>query len=146
MNEQDWSLDDQDVEARLRQIDEQVAAAQERAAAAQELASQVETLRQEVTSDGREVTVEVDSAGRILSIKFTDSALRLTARELSEVVMETVNAARNKAGKIVLDMAREAFGAESDSWEQMRRAFGPVDDAKPKSASSGSSGDGFFTT
>jgi hypothetical protein len=78
----------------IDRIDEQVADVQRRAEQAARLRDEVDALRGSATATGREVSVEVDSLGRLVGISFDAGAYNLPPRELGQVVLRTVAAAR----------------------------------------------------
>ena len=109
----------------LDRIDEQVADVQRRAERAARLRDEVDALRESATSTGREVSVEVDSLGRLVGIGFDAGAYNLPPRELGDVVMRTVAAARDRAGRAVMARVEDAFGADSETAAALRTTYQP---------------------
>jgi hypothetical protein len=109
----------------IDRIDEQVADVQRRAEQAARLRDEVDALRGSATATGREVSVEVDSLGRLVGISFDAGAYNLPPRELGQVVLRTVAAARDQAGRAVMDRVEDAFGADSETAAALRSTYQP---------------------
>nr|WP_300142635.1 YbaB/EbfC family nucleoid-associated protein [Propionicimonas sp.] len=110
---------------RLVRLDEQLADVQRRADQAAQLSAEVDAMRESGTSAGREVSVEVDSVGRLTGISFTSAAYALSPDELGEVVLDTVQTARARAGHAVMAKVEATFGADSATAATMRETFIP---------------------
>ncbi len=55
----------------------------------------------------------VDASGRLVAVDLADAASRLAPRDLGRLIVETANAAQRQAGAKAVEVASEAFGAES---------------------------------
>ena len=118
----------------LRRKQAEMAEVQERLAAVQATA----------TSKNRVITVTVDSHGELVDIKFRTGAYRLmAAAELSQMLRDTIAAARNDAkasvvdqfAKVLPDMPiRELMSGELDFGTLMRQRIGLPDDSPDESA------------
>jgi hypothetical protein len=109
----DFFSADADADRAVARIEEQIAEAQERARRATEVRQRIEALRGSATSPRRELTVTVDASGRLAAVDLTDAAYRLSPRDLGRLLVETANAAQRQAGAKALEVASEAFGADS---------------------------------
>lgn len=122
-------------EAGIREIEAQIAESQRRADKAVQLRDEIDAMSDSVTSSGREVTIDVDSLGRLRNITFADSAYHLDPARLAEVVLETYRQAHQAIGTAIMHKIEDAYGAESATTEAMRQTFmpppPPVDD-EPK--------------
>ena len=108
----EWFARADDASARVGQ---QVAAAQERAATAAQVRVEMDRLRGQARSRRGEVTVTTDATGRVVDLRFADDALELSARDLSRLTLETIEASRAASGAAALDLARAAWGEDSST-------------------------------
>ncbi len=119
-------------EAGIRDIEAQIAESQRRAEKAVQLRDEINAMSSSKASSGREVTIEVDSLGRLRNLTFSASAYSLNPARLAEVVVETYRQAHQEIGTAVMAKIEAAFGAESATAEAMRETFlpppPPVDD------------------
>jgi YbaB/EbfC DNA-binding family protein len=122
----------------LQLLADQMADVQRRAEAAAALRDEVDAMRESGTSAGREVTVEVDSIGRLVDITFSAGASRLSPDDLASVVLDTVGAARERIGHAVMARIEDTFGAGSATAEAMRPTYLPP----PEPDSDGDDGPG----
>ena len=74
----------------------------------------------ETVSD-RMVTVTVDARGRLVDLKLTREAMDLFPSDLATTIPDCVDKARSRAGA----KASDAWGAESDLAQRMRKAYSP---------------------
>ncbi len=127
----DFFSADADADRAVRRIEEQVAEAQERARRAAEVRQGIDALRGVATSPRRELSVTVDASGRLVDVEVTDAAYRLSPRDLGRLIVETTRAAGRQAGAKAVELASEAFGAESGIVTHLRdeieRSKGPGD-------------------
>lgn len=100
-------------------VGRQVLAAQAKADTAAALVARIGDIRSSETSPYREVSVTVDSSGRLVDISFTESAARRTPAELSRVVIEAAARAQRRAAREAVALADEAFGEGSGLSTQM---------------------------
>lgn len=125
----DFFSADADADRAVRRIEEQVAEAQERARRAAEVRQGIDALRGVATSPRRELSVTVDASGRLVDVEVTDAAYRLSPRDLGRLIVETASAAGRQAGAKAVELASEAFGAESGIVAHLRdeieRSTGP---------------------
>ncbi|MEV7973921.1 YbaB/EbfC family nucleoid-associated protein [Cellulomonas sp. NPDC089187] len=104
----------------LARIQQDIGAAQERAARATEVRQQMDAIRGAARSPRGEVAAVVDPSGRLTDLTFTDDALRLSARELSRLTLDTVRRAGAEAGRQAVDLMSDSFGADSQLTEHLR--------------------------
>lgn len=109
----------------LARLDEQMAEVKRRADRAAQLRDEVDALRETGTSQGREVSVEVDSIGRLVSLTLTNAASGLAPDDLAALILDTVSAARQRAGSAVMAKVEDAFGAYSETAAAMRPTYLP---------------------
>ncbi|MDO4901384.1 YbaB/EbfC family nucleoid-associated protein [Actinomyces sp.] len=83
------------------------------ARAAVRLRERAEGIRVKGSSRGREVSVEVDVAGRLLGITFLPASEGLSLRGLSDAVMGALADARRRVGEQVRLVVDETLGADS---------------------------------
>lgn len=129
-------MDPTNPDDQIRLVHEQVKQAQERAKKAAQMAREVEAVRESAASAKREVTVEVDSAGRVQNITFTESAFDLEPAQLSAVVLETLNKAKTKAGQRVMRLAESAYAGDTALIGKLRETYfpGTAEEDKAKGA------------
>jgi DNA-binding protein YbaB len=132
----DFFSADADADLAVARIEEQIAEAQERARRASEVRQQIDAVRGSATSPRRELTVTVDASGRLVAVDVTEDALRLSPRDLGRLVVETANAAQRQAGAKAVEVASDAFGAESGIVAHLRDEV----EKPPPAAADGSSG------
>jgi DNA-binding protein YbaB len=104
-----------------------------------EVHERLAAVRGTATSKNREITVIVDSKGELVDIHFRTKAYRsMAAPELSQLLRDTIAAARNDAkaaamdqfSKVLPDMPiRELISGELDFGELMRQRIGMPDDS-----------------
>lgn len=109
-----------DADLAIARVQQQIADAQERAAKAQSMRADVEAIRGTATAPHREITVTVDSGGRLLTVEFADAAYDLEPRDLGRLVVDTAEQARQKAGQQAIALAAEAFGEDSPVVDRLR--------------------------
>ena len=102
---------------------QQLGRADEAARRTDEYAAAVAAVRGSVTSEGREVTVEVDSIGRVTGVEFGDSALEVEQDALAQLVLDTAESARRRAGDSVVALTVELYGTDSPIVESTRRHY-----------------------
>ena len=78
----------------------------------------------ETVSD-RMVTVTVDARGRLVDLKLTREATDLFPSDLATTILDCVDKARSRAGAKASKIASDAWGAESDLAQRMRKAYSP---------------------
>ncbi|KJL36526.1 hypothetical protein RR49_01536 [Microbacterium ginsengisoli] len=116
----DFFSADLDADLAIATVEQQIADAQERAERAAELRRQIDAVRGVATSPRREVTVTVDAAGRLAAVELTDAASHLPSRDLGRLIVHTANEAQRRAGEKALELASEAFGADSPTVAHLR--------------------------
>ena len=109
-----------DADLAIARVQQQIADAQERAAKAQAMRADVEAIRGTATSPRREITVTVDSAGRLMAVDLADAAYDLEPRDLGRLLVDTAEQARQRAGQQAIALAAEAFGENSSVVEHLR--------------------------
>ena len=98
---------------------------QEQAETAQRVSKQVDAIRETETASDRTVTVTVDAGGRLVDLKLTREAMDLFPSDLATTILDCVDKARSRAGAKASKIASDAWGAESDLAQRMRKAYGP---------------------
>lgn len=109
-----------DPDAAIERVQADIAAAQERAVKAAEVKQTLDRLRGRARSPRGEVTAEVDPSGQLVDLHLTDDATTIVARDLSALIVETVRAAAQDAGRQALAVAADAFGETSPVTAQLR--------------------------
>lgn len=109
-----------DAEAAIARVNEQIAEAQQRAAQAERVREDIDGLRERATSPRRELTVTVDATGRFTDLKLTRDAMQLHPDALARLIVETAARAQRAAGERAIEIAAEAFGADSPAVEHLR--------------------------
>lgn len=71
------------------------------------------------------VTVTVDARGRLVDLKLTREAMDLFPSDLATTILDCVDKARSRAGAKASKIASDAWGAESDLAQRMRKAYSP---------------------
>lgn len=71
------------------------------------------------------VTVTVDARGRLVDLKLTREATDLFPSDLATTILDCVDKARSRAGAKASKIASDAWGAESDLAQRMRKAYSP---------------------
>lgn len=121
--------------AAINRINDQIAAAQEHAEKAITLRDKVESIREQATSPNREISIEVDSLGRITNLELTETAYTHTPTKLAKLILATFNQAHRLAGQATITMAEATFGTESQSVAALRETYlppePPQDDDNP---------------
>lgn len=92
-------------------IDADIAGAQRRLVEARAFRTEMDQLRGHAKSRDRSVTVSVDATGLVLGIEFTDPLP--AARDLQQVVLDTIRAAQRDVAGRATTAARDHFGATS---------------------------------
>ena len=119
-----------DADAAIARIEQQIAAAQVQADRAREFQGEIDAVRGVARSPRREVQVTVDAAGRLAGVELSDAAMELAPRALAQLIVDTANAAQRDAGAKAVEIAAEAFGAESGIVDHLRAEV----DKEPPSA------------
>ncbi|QCB94234.1 YbaB/EbfC family nucleoid-associated protein [Cellulomonas shaoxiangyii] len=102
-----------DTDGLVARIEEQVAQAQENARRAEQVRDQFEQVRGRAASPHGEVRVTVETTGRMTALELADDALRLDARDLAALILETVATAQRQAATESIALVEGTFGAES---------------------------------
>lgn len=92
-------------------IDADIAGAQRRLVEARAFRTELDQLRGRASSRDRSVTVTVDATGLVLGIEFADPLP--PARDLRQVVLDTIRAAQRDVAATVSTTARDRFGESS---------------------------------
>lgn len=98
----------------------QVEQAQRRAEAATAVRVEIEAVREQATSPRRELTVTVDSSGRLIDVALTDAGLQLGARALGRMIVDTSVRAQQAAGARAARIAADAFGEDDPAVAHLR--------------------------
>ena len=77
------------------------------------------------TASDRMVTVTVDARGKLVDLKLTREAMDLFPSDLATTILDCVDKARSRAGAKASKIASDAWGAESDLAQRMRKAYSP---------------------
>ncbi|MDO4900698.1 YbaB/EbfC family nucleoid-associated protein [Actinomyces sp.] len=93
------------------------------ARAAVRLRERAEGIRVKGSSRGREVSVEIDVAGRLLGVSFLPASEDLSRRGLSDAVMMALADARRRAGEQVRLVVDETLGADSALGRQVLESY-----------------------
>jgi DNA-binding protein YbaB len=109
-----------DPDAAIARVEAEIRAAQERAERAGQVKERLDRVRGQARSRRGEVTVVADPAGRLLDVDIADDGMRLGARDLGRLIVETAQAASRDAGRQALAITAEAFGEESPVTERLR--------------------------
>lgn len=107
------------------QVDSWLRQSQEQAETAQRVSKQVDAIRETETASDRTVTVTVDAGGRLVDLKLTREAMDLFPSDLATTILDCVDKARSRAGTKASKIASDAWGAESDLAQRMRKAYSP---------------------
>ncbi|MDY6214737.1 MAG: YbaB/EbfC family nucleoid-associated protein [Schaalia hyovaginalis] len=118
--------------AQIRRIEEQVAHANQRADLMKSFQQRVEELRGTATSQRREVSVQVDSGGRLTDVEFTAGFAKLSTQEMADVFLRTLAAARKDAAATARILAIDTFGEDSPVTEQLLAAYERTMPAAPE--------------
>lgn len=102
-----------DADLAISRVQQQIADAQKMAAKAEAMREDVAAVRGVATAPRRELTVTVDSGGRLLKVDVADAAYDLEPRDLGRLIVATAEQARQKAGEQAIALAAEAFGEDS---------------------------------
>ena len=107
----------------IARVEREAEAAQERAIVAQRFAADVAALRSEARSPKGEVTLGVDTSGRLTSLVLTDDALELAPAELSALILQTAATAQKRVARAAVALSEEVFGAQDGVVGQLRGEF-----------------------
>ena len=107
------------------QVDGWLRQSQEQAEKAQRVSKQVDAIRETETASDRTVTVTVDAGGRLVDLKLTREAIDLFTSDMPTTILVCVVKASSRAGAKASKIASDAWGAESDLAQRMRKAYGP---------------------
>lgn len=120
----------------IARVERQAAEAQERAVVAQRFADDVAALRSQARSPKGEVTLGVDTSGRLTSLVLTDGALDLAPTELSALILAIAATAQKQVARAAVALSSEVFGETDGIVGQLRGEFearvGPLDDDDPE--------------
>lgn len=119
-------------QAQTERINRQIEDVQRRAVQAQEFAQQAEQVRGSASSPRDELTVTVDSLGRLSDLTLTDHALGLGTDGLAAAIVEAAGRARTTAGEQVVTMAADLWGADSQTVAALRDTYLPADVSGPE--------------
>jgi DNA-binding protein YbaB len=123
-----------DADTAIDRIQEQVAQAQATAAKAQEMQQRIRDTRGVAESRGGEVRATCDASGALTDLTLESNAADMSVKELGRVILETVTAARTKAGAKAIAIAEDLFGEDAPGVQMMRAE---IDDREQGRASSG---------
>jgi hypothetical protein len=73
-------------------------------------------------SPRRDIRVEVDSTGRVVSLQIAEPALARGARRLSQDVLTLIRAAEADARRVTLESVEQLLGADDPITQQLRSA------------------------
>jgi DNA-binding protein YbaB len=116
----------------LARIDDDVRRVQQRAAALAELQRSVDGIRGVARSDQHDVTVEVDSSGRVTDLRIEDQAFQRGGQQLSGEILALIAAALRSAREQALAVTTELLGEDDPMIGVIR--------AEDESAAAGSHG------
>lgn len=119
-----------DTDDLIARVEQQMAAAQEQARRARGFHDEVAAVRGVADSRRGHARVTVDAAGRLIDVTLSPRSGGLTARELGRVIVEASHAAHRSAGARVLELAGEAFGADSPVVDQLRAELDAIAPAR----------------
>ncbi|WP_181408391.1 YbaB/EbfC family nucleoid-associated protein [Schumannella sp. 10F1B-5-1] len=102
-----WSGDPDEIVA---QVERQVLAAQARSDAATRLVTEIESIEAAGSSSGGEVTVRVDSSGRLQGVAITAESLRSGPEQLEKLVLEASAAAQKRAARAAVRLTESSIG------------------------------------
>ncbi|OAN42090.1 YbaB/EbfC family nucleoid-associated protein [Microbacterium sp. H83] len=128
----DWS----DPVATRARIEQQVRDAERRAEQAAQVRDDIAAVREQASSPKRDVTVTVDSSGRLAAVALTDAAFDRSPAALGELIVSLAGDAQRAAGARAVEIAAEAFGAEDAAVEHLRDEIAqlpdPGQDGRPR--------------
>jgi DNA-binding protein YbaB len=96
----------------LARIDDDVRRVQQRAAILATLQQTVDGIRGTARSDQHDVTVEVDSSGRVTDLRIEDQAFQRGGRQLSGEILALIRAALRSAREQALAATAELVGED----------------------------------
>lgn len=115
-----WGEDPAAIRERIR---EQIAAAEEHARAAERFAAMVESARSRGRDQRREVEVEVDSVGHLLSVRLEDPILDRRVEDIESAILDAYGAAVRSMSEDIAERTRETFGEDTETSKQLLSAF-----------------------
>ncbi|MGI5213082.1 YbaB/EbfC family nucleoid-associated protein [Plantactinospora sp. CA-290183] len=80
-----------------------------------ELSERMEQNQASVESRGGEAVVTVDSSGGMIALRLSERAMRLSARELAETVLDTNKRAQAKMAQQMADLVGSLYGPGSET-------------------------------
>lgn len=107
----------------IARIEREAAAAQERAVVAQRFAEDVAALRGEARSPRGEVSLSVDTSGRLMTLDLDHAALDLGPAELSALILRTATTAQKQVARTAVTLSEEVFGPDDGVVGQLRSEF-----------------------
>ncbi|WP_022868565.1 YbaB/EbfC family nucleoid-associated protein [Schaalia vaccimaxillae] len=115
-----WGDDPEQMRQKIR---EQVAQAEQRAEAAQRFSSMIDNARATGTDRRREVSVEVDAAGRLISLKLTEAVLQYNPAGVEAAIMEAYGQASRTMAEKVSQQTVETFGQGTATTKELLTTF-----------------------
>lgn len=112
-----------DPDAIIARVEREAEEAQQRAVVAQRFATDVAAMRAEARSPRGEVSLAVDTSGRLTALDLTDGALELPASELAALILSVAASAQKRAARAAIALSEEVFGAEAGVVGQLRGEF-----------------------
>lgn len=79
--------------------------------------------RREARSPRGEVSLAVDTSGRLTALDLTDGALELPAPELAALILSVAASAQKRAARAAIALSEVVFGAEAGVVGQLRGGF-----------------------
>jgi DNA-binding protein YbaB len=117
----------------LAQIEADVRLIQTRAQMMPTFEKAVAQVRGKAASAGRDIRVEVDSGGRVLDLRVSESALAGGAQRLSHELLAVIRAAESDATKATLDAVGALLGADDPIVAQLRASGDTSSGTRPAS-------------
>lgn len=107
-------------EESLAQIEQDVRLSNERAAKMPAFEAAVTAVRGTAWSQARDVYVQVDSAGRVQTLRLADTALARGGTRLAKDILAVIMAAEKNAQSATIDAVAELLGADDPITQQLR--------------------------
>jgi hypothetical protein len=114
-----------DPEESLAQIERDVRQSADRAAKMPAFEATVSAIRGAAWSSARDVYVQVDSTGRVQTLRLGETALARGAQRLASDILATIVSAEKNAHAATIDAVSELLGDDDPITEQLRSTDTP---------------------
>jgi hypothetical protein len=95
---------------------------EERAAKMPAFEAAIAEVRGQAVTPRRDIYVDVDSTGRVVSLRIAEPALARGAARLSQELLTLIRAAEADARRVTLESVEQLLGADDPITEQLRSA------------------------